>query len=494
MVGKKLVASALCFVFLASILGFSGAVSAADQTEKENRKADITDESGSTANWGGGDYFFVKFAKDASFGVLWGNETNPNSISMLVIHSRYLGVAEVQDQNGAKIAKNMPIRVLSVYGVRLGNMIEYSDINGDGFYNGVRVGDGLGFRDYISRETVYKGVSLSTSWGRSDITRTSNETSRSYEFSLTAANLPYRAIRNGTSANGSLDEVKFTFHLTASLVYVEGVAVPHYRITVQENTGSRRLLQRYTIVGSERLSDLNYTGNHGSYNVKWDSEINGWDFDPANVANKSLLLEWKALAGYFIPEKVVEWLNVQFMQRTGGEGNATYQDSGGRVRYANPNDSDNLSPRKVMPGRYLDFGGNWTKIGRFRWVSDCTVDGKPGQMTAQVQCGRPLALRGDAGNLFVGLAVLGGFSYPGGSTILHDPGIDGAIFLEGSPMGKIPMGLILAGLILAVVAVVAIAFYMRGGKKHEGFENSYDRHTKDGKKDDEDWSEYYDRK
>src|SRR5207247_8941549 len=36
---------------------------------------------------------------------------------------------------------------------------------------------------------------------------------------------------------------------------------------------------------------------------------------------------------------------------------------------------------------YVDFGGNWTRIGRFLWVSDSTVDGASAPVYGQIVAG-----------------------------------------------------------------------------------------------------------
>jgi hypothetical protein len=181
------------------------------------------------------------------------------------------------------------------------------------------------------------------------------------------------------------------------------------------------------------------------------------------------------------------------MNRTGGDGQAQYVDSSGSVRKVNRSDSPIEPPRRIGTGKYLDFGGNWTKIGRMKWVSDCTVDGKADQMHAQIQGARPFGMRGENGNALVGFAVLGGFSYPGGASIYHDPGSEGMVLIDMQQEKNFGGLLLLVGLFLVIAVAIAAALYMRGGKRKESFENSYDRAQK-GPSNGEDWSGYYDKK
>lgn len=495
-IGTRLAAGALCFVFLASILGMSGGTSADPEKIGENKKAEITVESGSTTAFGGGNYTYLKFGTDAYFGVLWGNDSNPNSITMLVIQSRYLGNADVYDTNGAKIANNFPIKVYTVYGMKLLDMFEFNDINGDGVCNGIHVGDGLSYKDYIVHEPIYKGVSFSTAWKQSNISETNTNDSKVYSFSLTATNLSYKAIGiskriQSDVTNKTLDKVQFTYHLTASLVNVDNVAVPHYKITVDDN--GKHGLKNYEVVNSGRLADQNYSGERGSYTVKWDTLIHGWAFDSSNI-NKSLLLEWRALAAYYIPEKVSDWLNIQFMTKTGGEGLANYTDANGTIRKATSSDNPLQPPQKLKRDSFINFGGNWTEMGRVTWSSNCTVDNEPRTMYAQVQGGKAISITGEAGNILVGFAVLGGFSYPGGQTIIHDPGIDGAVLIDMQPgPAHFPLGIVLvSGLIVAAVVVVALAINMGGSKKKASDEYQYDNIDK--VRNGENWQDYYNRK
>lgn len=499
---RKLAATAVFAVFIFAILATSGA---AAPIEKKNVSTEIREESGTTDMMGGGDYYYVRFANDAAFGVIWGTEEHQNSIYLVVIHTRYLGAADVYDKNGAKLANDYPIRVLTVFGTKLLDIFEYNDTNGNGYCSGIRVGDGLTYKDYITHEPIYKGVSMNTAWTNSEVKKGGDDKTKTYEFSLTAKNLSYMAIGNSSTiasdvAGKNLDMVQFTFHLSASLVEVDGVAVPQYKVTVQKRAeggygGGYR--NRYEVVASERMPDLNYSGKRGSYDMKWDHAIDGWDFDPTNV-NKSLVLEWYAFMAYFIPETTQEWLDAQFMQKTGGEGCAEYDTDIGR-RTANRTDIQKRLPERVN-GKYVNFSGNWTKVGRFKWISDVIVDGKTVQMTAQIQGGRPFDVTGGYGNRMVGFAVLGGFSYPGGAKIFHDPGMDGTVLIDmentASPFRLIVIG----GVFLVVVAVVAVALYLSLGKRRiesrRGFEDCYDTQTNNQQNENanDKWQEYYTRK
>ncbi|MDQ1372614.1 MAG: hypothetical protein QG582_1532, partial [Candidatus Thermoplasmatota archaeon] len=64
---------------------------------------EIETEDGVTEILGGGDHFFVKFGTDAVFGVVWGTEGDENAVYFVAIKARYLGLAQVYNNDGEKI-------------------------------------------------------------------------------------------------------------------------------------------------------------------------------------------------------------------------------------------------------------------------------------------------------------------------------------------------------------------------------------------------------
>src|SRR2546426_4644594 len=75
----------------------------------------LVEETGPTAALGGGDHVFVRFGSDAAFGVVYGTSANPNNIYIVAIKARYLGVAQVKDEQGRGYAENRPIKVYTLY-------------------------------------------------------------------------------------------------------------------------------------------------------------------------------------------------------------------------------------------------------------------------------------------------------------------------------------------------------------------------------------------
>src|SRR2546429_1205716 len=89
----------------------------------------LVEETGPTSVLGGGDHVFVRFGNDAAFGVVYGTTANPNNVYLVAIKARYLGVAQVADTQNRTIAENRPIKIYTLYAVKLDSIIEFRDTN-----------------------------------------------------------------------------------------------------------------------------------------------------------------------------------------------------------------------------------------------------------------------------------------------------------------------------------------------------------------------------
>src|SRR5947209_15873102 len=78
----------------------------------------LVQETGPTTALGGGNHVFVRFGSDAAFGVVYGTAANPNNIYIVAIKARYLGVAQVKDEQGRRFAENRPIKIYALYAVK----------------------------------------------------------------------------------------------------------------------------------------------------------------------------------------------------------------------------------------------------------------------------------------------------------------------------------------------------------------------------------------
>src|SRR2546425_12810263 len=79
----------------------------------------LVEETGPTTALGGGDHVFVRFGSGPAFGVVYGTSANPNTIYIVAIKARYLGVAQVKDEQRRSHAGNRPIQSYTLYAVKL---------------------------------------------------------------------------------------------------------------------------------------------------------------------------------------------------------------------------------------------------------------------------------------------------------------------------------------------------------------------------------------
>src|SRR3989442_7566534 len=267
----------------------------------------VSEETGPTTALGGGDHVFVRFGTDAAFGVVYGTTGNPNNIYVVAIKARYLGVAQVVDQSGASVGSNRPIKIYTLYAVKLDSLIEFRDGNGNNVADYARVYNSTTgcFTDYFNRlgDTLYKKVDLKTNWTRSPIVEANGTTYRNWMFNLTAQNQPYSAVANYTgSAAGVLPLVRFTFHLNASLEQVDNVTVPQWRVTVGANSA---------VTNWSRMADLTVSGKVVHYDLKWDQDIEGWTYAAGNTAGvrRRIPLQLRAAVGELNPAPpLVAWV------------------------------------------------------------------------------------------------------------------------------------------------------------------------------------------
>jgi hypothetical protein len=146
---------------------------------------------------------------------------------------------------------------------------------------------------------------------------------------------------------------------------------------------------------------------------------------------------------------------------------------------------------RIIKKNTLGIADNWEKVGRLKWVSDVTVDGNDTKMFFQVYMGRSFAGINAKGALYAGFGIVGGFSYPGGSKIYHDPSISVEAFtLTPGDDSDLPIvKLIIVGIALfvgaalfVVIGVVAVGGLLAMRRKES---------VGSGKDDGEDYYETY---
>src|SRR3989441_5743130 len=318
----KAILVAMCLLVTAATAVFASPVAQGKTLINDQ----LTEETGPTSILGGGDHVFVRFNPDAAFGVVYGTTANPNNVYLVAIKARYLGLAQAVDTQNRSLAQNVPIKIYTLYAVKLDSIVEYRDNNprnNIADYGRVYNSTTGRFTNYFNRvDTLYKKVDLNTNWTASSITRTTGTDSRSWTFNLTAGNLTYTNVANYTAPfPGPTPLVRFTFHLNASLEEVNNATVPQWHVTV-DTVGGRRV-----ITNASRIENLvNISGKVVHYDLKWDQEIQGWSYAGPNTApRRRLFLELGAIVGNLIPAALVDaWFDARGMDRLGETGSASY--------------------------------------------------------------------------------------------------------------------------------------------------------------------------
>lgn len=467
---------ALALLVVASLLAVSALALVAVAPPARAATTDISGQlitsAGPTSAFGGGDYRFIQFGSDAAFGVVWGNASHANNIYVVAIKARYLGVGQVYNNaTGALVDANEPVKVYTIYASQLQDIVEYKDATGDGVANYTRTYNATtkSWSNYaFTGDVGYKLVNLSANWVPGAVTNTTGAGYRGWSFNLTATNLAYYNITSHAKLTGALPLVQFTFHLNASAVQTDNVSVPQWNITVDQ------VLGHYVLKGVVPMAALTLKSVQTiHYALKWDQLIQGWSYANQNgAAFRHLLLETGSIVVNYIPASVLAgW---RLVHNLGDDGRATYSTAAGNETADNSTGA--YTTPHVFKSPSLDFGGNWTRIAKFDWTTNSTVDNVTQPLVAQIVGGFGFGYL-DARGLWYGFVLLVGFNYVGGNQIIHDPSVSadvttGLTFQTAPGTGPAPApagyGALIIGIVLLVVLVlVAYAMIVRGRKKQE---------------------------
>lgn len=465
---------------LALLFGSVGAGLAQGEVNTIDRHVRL--ELGTTSEFGGGDYVALNMTQNdtlAFFGVVYGTEDDPNAIILVSAYVAYLGGAEIRDENGGIMA-TVPIPVLRVYAQGLGLLIEFNDTGfpstqgrigaGNGVFDFAKTSDSMMDFDVTATEPIYKAVGLERAWERSEVVETStvgDGSAKEWTFSLTARNVTYDKIwdrqpgffddgsRPGTPEDGVVEEITFVFHVGAKVDEV-GVMVPFYRVTLANDT----------IADSEEIEPRFYEGVSLSADFKYDHIIKGWDYTAKSETSK-LMLESLIIFGTFIPGPVNKWLDAQFVEGyvEDGTGVAELETFTGDTIDIESND-DIPEDASILAKDTVSFRDNWRKNGDLTWVSNVTVDDEEKEMYFQIHAGTD-GLRITEGNdKFRGVVLLGGYIYPAGSDIFHDPSYSvQAILVDIRPDFNSGAIVLLGMASVATLALVGAAIHMRRRSK-----------------------------
>jgi len=454
--------------------GMSGVVSAAPAPNPIDR---IRLETGHTSEWNGGDYVAVNMTKDGSagwFAVVYGTEANPAPITLVGVTLRYLGGAQVVGPNGNTILDAVPIPIVTVFAQSLFALLEFDDTGIDTLFGSYGTGNGL--FDFTSNHTfffegaqkfepLYKYVDMKRAWTLSPIislTDTVNQ-SKTFEFSLYATNVSYskvydptiHAVRDGTPEDGVVERIEFRFHIEATAKEVMA-EVPFYKVTLDHGR----------ITHSEQIASREYTGVAANTAFKYDHIVEGWDPYP-DAVDPHLMLENLLVFGAFIPERVEEWYNVQFLKShlSDGTGLANYEAEGSNQTVAEQ--SQLPGHAQLLTKDSISFKNNWERCGMLTWVSNVSVDGTEKQMYYQIHAGVASEFPTDKRDGQVKLLViLGGYIYPMGANIMHDPSFIGeALQIDMNEGLKVLLFVLFVGAAVIVISMLAALVLIRRQNK-----------------------------
>ena len=381
------------------------------------------------------------------------------------------------------------IPVLTVYIQKLAALIEFSDdgylepwenelVGADnGLFDFDNAGCGLSNFSLGSMEPVHKILDLNRSWDIGDITEVSTvgTTEKEWSFTLSNKDLMYSKIwdneplededdeneddgandedddgsRPGRESDGKVQDVAFNFHIGTKMDEFN-VSVPWYRVTYGNGQ----------VIDSEESGTKKFAGKSLTTEFKFDHWIKGWDYQSKD---NYLMLETVTAFGTFIPDFVKSWMDAQFVNAaaentTGIAEIETF--TGGQKDILStdgiPDEAQQLTRDTVV------FKDNWQKVGVMSWVSNVTVDNEERNMSFQIHAGENFMWSSDEDDGYVnGIIFLGGYIYPMGHDIFHDPSyVANALFLDIGIGFMNPLGALvqLSMVATAGIAVGAIAY------------------------------------
>jgi hypothetical protein len=356
-------------------------------------------------------------------------------------------------------------------------------------------------------EPVYKVLSLKTAWERSRVKETTYRNSiTEYSFDLTARNLPYTVWGDPDriASRGSLDVMKFTFHIYLKKDEVTRDDIPVFRVDVRTEDGE---VKEYKDVKFEE--NRSYRGSRISSKVKYDYMIGGWDYDPDNKHPK-LFLEMHITFLHAPHSKLAHWMTKHaMMEKQRFNERLKYADKRGNdkemyvehneekneyelventkepVDEADPNtrgelpgDADpnepyeteeltlkNFETPELVNNNQLDFMDSLYRTGSFSWVNNVTADGRNAFVKFQIQRVGWRMMNIDE-KWYTGMHITGGFNLPGAIRIHHDPTVANEIFelqieaedVEGRPV-ETDVNIFSMIILVIIVVIVLVAFY-----------------------------------
>lgn len=440
MKGKS--SAVLAIALAAMMLIVPGVVAAQDITQERNLQ--VTVETGTTMRMGGGNWIAVR-AGDISYGVIYGSEDNPNEIIFLTDQRRYVGGADVYGENG-ELIRMQGIPMDLVFAGKLVNIVEFIDRDNDSLLD-LRCLNNM----TVLVDMPVKTASLKLPWTLGNLEVNEGSDVTTVTFDLTATNVPYTWVwhqygmmqkqERATAADGAVEKITFTVHITLREEPKTIVMVPWFNVTVKDNQ----------VVNHSFACYRNYTANVLNGTIKYDQYIEGWDFasEDSKLAVETLLIAGVHANGP-VAERVRERAYHMHCEMNG-------------TPIANDNGSGPASP--VLARDTLRFQNEWEKIGNLSWVNDVSVDGQTKHMMFQVQNGGAFEFTSN-GHLYLGFLVRAAVIYPAGNVISHDPQIQSTVSVltiedMTNPFSKIVVFAQFIAVLLGLGLAIVLGIFLR---------------------------------
>lgn len=385
----------------------------------------------------------------STFGILYGTEGSPGFVTLFTRTSRYLGEAEVEDRDGTSLGKRS-IKALSYSQHTITQLVEYTDSNRNGLYDAQSVSNADA--SAVKSERRVMTADLSVAWHLETDEYEVGDTTF-YLFTLTAWNVTVRDRSTGTvQANKVLGSIELEFVLQVDREVTE-TSIPVYRVKVEGQDNEVRSVHR---LRNRTARTIRTTGS-----FKYNVTIDDW---PVYDVNNSMILLTRTSAGVIASPATEKWAGSKVVSDLGINGEARFEDEDDKEHSLSTDERTDTNedgiPESLSAKDKVSIADNGDVLADLTWVDNATVDGRNVKVRFSVlKVGyEDISTNGKR---ITGLSVVGGFVYPAGSDIFHDPGIEAEgtevafdeVFRDLLPAGTI-MVQVVAGAAVAVLAFV----------------------------------------
>ncbi|MFW3145543.1 MAG: hypothetical protein ACMUIE_01880 [Thermoplasmatota archaeon] len=419
--GALLVLLAVILPALSSIAGSQSLTSTPERIDQE-KVIDHRITWGQTRDLGGGSYLRMDLETRASLLVIWGDRRNPAPITIVTRTNEVVGMEKLA--NGT-----FPIESGTVMGYRLESLVEFQDDNGNRAFDAPE----RSLNDSKQEgERIVKSCSLVAAWSIRHARPVQTPEGMEWTFTLSARNLTYKTFQNTSDVAVStantrkpfLEGIEFIFHLKVGKG--EKMVLLQEHKLIEEGTEDRDLDKDVKQV-ERKLVNLNLS-------LKMDHHISGWDIDPRNRA-PALMLKFSLHIGRTLDRDLVQDLWGNKKKALFGDPEIILSTEGDRDKKVWSEDvKEPVQVAGSVPGKgALDLRSRLGRLAGLKWTNDLISPSDAEKKTSGFQF-LGISLIGPRDPLWsipligsrtgIGLTVHGAYTYPGLSSLFHDPVIE----------------------------------------------------------------------